>query len=352
MSVSIIVGGQYGFEGKGKIAHWLGMNHGCDYAVKTGGWNYFYYWKSIKDKDSNAEFKYKHFSSAINQENTTVYVFTSGSLIYSGTFFEELEERSLSKDRIIIDPFTRIIDKSGVQRLAKLHPAFEDFIGDTTMILGNAVDDAKKIIVEGSQGYGLSPVHSKEWDWSIPRDTTAAGVLSEVGLSPLDVDDIILVIRSYPVQKIGELHPPMKNKIDWHTIEKRSGGFAIKSFQDIASLENYAVSEFDSEMVKRAILVNNPTVVVLNHSDYFDASLPEMDDLSEKQVEEITKIEDEIGVKFDLIGNGPNTTIEYEDWLTDTTVSQLLNPLHTSDHYSNTMKYLFGDDYAIGTKNT
>ena len=71
MSVTIIVGGQYGSEGKGKVAHWVGMNYGCDYAVKTGTNNH------ENAALNNPDFKFKMFSSAVNENNTTTYVFLS-----------------------------------------------------------------------------------------------------------------------------------------------------------------------------------------------------------------------------------------------------------------------------------
>ena len=39
MPISIVVGGQYGSEGKGKIAHWLAKYQNANYAVRVGGPN-------------------------------------------------------------------------------------------------------------------------------------------------------------------------------------------------------------------------------------------------------------------------------------------------------------------------
>lgn len=325
MSVTIIVGGQYGSEGKGKVAHWVGMNYGCDYAVKTGTNNH--------DNVAliNPDFKFKMFSSAVNENNTTTYVFPAGCLIEKNSFFEEVKKRGLTKERLVVDPYAKIINKETFKddpgtRIAMAFPEFEEFLGDTKLILGKAVDEDKDIVIEGSQGYGLSPVHSEEPPWGVLRDTTAAGVLSEVGLSPLDVDNIILVIRSYPVLTWEHALQQMKNEIDWNAIAERCE--SVEPVQEdgvvgVTALQDSRVAEFDPEMVRKAILVNNPTHIALNHADYYDSSTKDTDDLSEYQVEKISEIEDFLDVKVDLIGNGSNNIIDYEDWLAVTTMEML-----------------------------
>lgn len=323
MSVTIIVGGQYGSEGKGKVAHWVGMNYGCDYAVKTGTNNH--------DNVAliNHDFKFKMFSSAVNENNTTTYVFPAGCLIEKNSFFEEVKKRGLTKERLVVDPYAKIINKETFKddpgtRIAMAFPEFEEFLGDTKLILGKAVDEDKDIVIEGSQGYGLSPVHSEEPPWGVLRDTTAAGVLSEVGLSPLDIDNIILVIRSYPVLTWEHTLQQMKNEIDWNIITERCESAELIQEDGVVgetSLQDCRVAEFDPEMVRKAILVNNPTLIVLNHADYYDASTRDIDDLSEKQIGEITKIEELLDVQIDLVGNGSDTLIKYDDLMMEPTLA-------------------------------
>lgn len=329
MSVTIIVGGQYGSEGKGKVARWVGMNYGCDYAVKTGTNNH------ENAALINPDFKFKMFSSAVNGNNTTTYVFPAGCLIEKNSFFEEVKKRGLSKERIVVDPYAKIINRETFKDNPEIYiaisfPEFKEFLGDTKLILGKAVDEDRDIVIEGSQGYGLSPVHSEEHPCGVLKDTTAAGVLSEVGLSPLDIDNIILVIRSYPVLTWEYTLEQMKNEIDWNTITERCE--SVEPIQEDGvvgetSLQESRVMEFDPEMVRKAILVNNPTHIVLNHADYYDSSTKDTDDLSEQQIEKISEIEDSLDVKIDLIGNGPDNIIDYEDWLAATTIEMLIGDI-------------------------
>ena len=70
-----------------------------------------------------------------------------------------------------------------------------------------ALNRKERVIIEGTQGFGLSVLHSPYYPKATSRDTTAAGFVSEAGLSPLDVDDIVLVIRAFPIRVPGNSGP-------------------------------------------------------------------------------------------------------------------------------------------------
>jgi len=63
------------------------------------------------------------------------------------------------------------------------------------------------VIIEGTQGFGLSLLHAADYPYVTSRDTTAAAFVSEAGLSPLDVDDIVLVLRAFPIRVGGNSGP-------------------------------------------------------------------------------------------------------------------------------------------------
>ena len=75
---------------------------------------------------------------------------------------------------------------------AKDATELKPYIQNTKAFLRSRLDKNKRIILEGTQGYGLSLLHSEHYPYVTSRDTTAAGFLSEAGLSPLDVDDVVL----------------------------------------------------------------------------------------------------------------------------------------------------------------
>lgn len=282
MSVSIIVGGQYGFEGKDKVACWSGMTRGCDYAVRV--------------TCSPIYEELLVMSSIIpivtNKEDTTIYVIPSGCVVIKDILLKEICDRNLTNERLVIDPYTLVKDdESNKKMFAKQWLELKDFIGDTKNLLGKAVDEDKDIILEGTSGYGLTSAYSGLSPEKVPTDSTAAGILAAVGLSPLDVDEIILVITAFPITYTSE--------------------------------NGFLNAPFDPVVVKESIMVNNPTFIVLTDVNKYDMKLSGVSDLSDKQIGEITKIEKSIDVHIDFIGNGPDTIIDYEKMLNDEAINIL-----------------------------
>ncbi len=84
------------------------------------------------------------------------------------------------------------------------------------------LDRRARVIVEETQGFGSSPLNARHFPYVTSRDTTASAFLSETGLSPLDVDDVSLVIRSFPIRVEGN-SGPLKDEINWATVSKELG---------------------------------------------------------------------------------------------------------------------------------
>ena len=72
------------------------------------------------------------------------------------------------------------------------------------------MDSGKKVLVEGTQGSGLSVYHSTFYPKATSRDTNAAGFISEVGLSPRLVSEIVLVFRTFPIRVAGVQAGPLR----------------------------------------------------------------------------------------------------------------------------------------------
>ena len=132
------------------------------------------------------------------------------------------------------------------------------------------------MVVEGTQGFGLSLLHGGFWPKATSRDTTAAAFLAEAGLSPLDVDDVTLVIRCHPIRVAGN-SGPLPGQTSWEHIAAEAG--TMEDIQELTTVTAKVrrVGRFDPEIVRRAIQANQPTRIVLNHLDYVD---PEVRDRS------------------------------------------------------------------------
>ena len=79
----------------------------------------------------------------------------------------------------------------------------DDFHKGVSAEVNSALDAGKKILIEGTQGFGLSLYHSEYYPRCTSRDTTAAGFLAEVGVSPKMVTEIVVVFRTFPIRVAG-----------------------------------------------------------------------------------------------------------------------------------------------------
>ena len=166
--------------------------------------------------------------------------------------------------------------------------------------LRDHLSDGKRIVVEGTQGFGLSLSESGYWPQVTSRCTTAAGALAEAGLSPMDVDDVTMVIRSFPIRVAGD-SGPLRNETSWKAISCERGlDRPIREFTSVTGLER-RVAKFDADVVKEALRFNAPSRVALNHLDYVGDEEDLWDETS-KVRRFIEGVQNTIGRKVDWFG--------------------------------------------------
>ena len=335
MPVSIIVGGQFGSEGKGKVAHYLAREMKACFAVRCGGPNSGH---TVIDEQGKVRIFQQLPTAAILPD--VKLAICSGSYIDLNILRREIKETNVDVGRLFIDPDAVIITddlkhreaESGlVPRIgstgsgtgaavaarinreesllfAKDIPEFKPFIANVPKILRNALDHHERVIIEGTQGFGLSPLHARHYPYITSRDTTAAAFLSETGLSPLDVDDVVLTIRSYPIRVAGN-SGDLPRETNWNEISRESG--ATQTFFELTSVTKKVrrVGGFDAKIVKQAIGINNPTRICLNHLDYVDAKVSQ-NVISPIAIDFLDHVEKIIFRKIDLIGVNPNMVIK------------------------------------------
>ncbi len=171
-----------------------------------------------------------------------------------------------------------------------------------------ALDRNRWIVIEGSQGFGLSLLHGGYYPKATSRDTTAATFLGEAGLSPLDVKDITLVLRAHPIRVAGD-SGELKGETSWAEIAKAAGLPPDYCERTTATKRIRRVGTFDPELVRRALDANSPTRIVLNHFDYVEAGV--RDHVFKAPAQEFLRmVETSIGRTLDWIGTGPATFVE------------------------------------------
>lgn len=331
MPVTVVVGGQFGSEGKGKVAKYLAETMGASVAVRCGGPNSGH---TVIDKQGNPII-FKHLPTASILPDI-ICVLCAGTYIDLDILREEIKVAGLAESRLLIDPNAVIItpeikareQASGLRTsigstasgtgeavierirrksltlLAKDVPEVKPYLHNVRVFLREELEKNKRIIVEGTQGYGLSLFHSPYYPKVTSRDTSAAGFISEVGISPLDVDDVVMTIRAFPIRVAGD-SGPLPNEICWEKVTEISGfSGKIEEFTSVTKKVR-RVGLFDEAIVKEAIITNRPTRIVLNHLDYIDSSITG-GFLSEKSIKFVNTISEKLSRKIDLVGLGRN----------------------------------------------
>ncbi len=335
MPVTVVVGGQFGSEGKGKVFHEFARRHGSSIAVRVGGSNSGH---TVIDSVGNVR-RFRTLPTASILPGT-ISVIAAGSYIDPSVLLKEVTETRLDPSRLLIDPNAVLItdehkhaeQKSGlretigstlsgtgaavVSRLLRNGTAqfaghddrLKPFIQNTRQFLRDRLKRGERIIVEGTQGFGLSPLHSADYPNVTSRDTTAAGFLSEVGLGPLDVDEVVMVLRAFPIRVAGN-SGPLPKEIDWETVRKESGYKNDITERTTVTDMVRRVARFDARVVRSAIEANSPNKIVLNHVDYVDSSCRTSHCLSHKAEQFVNSVEREIGAGIDFVGLGPSGVV-------------------------------------------
>jgi adenylosuccinate synthase len=176
-------------------------------------------------------------------------------------------------------------------------------------ILHGGLADGADVIVEGTQGFSLSLLHGPEYPFVTARDTTAAGFAAEVGLSPRDIECIVMVVRTYPI-RVGGPSGPLPNETSWDAIAASSGApSAIPEYTSVTKRLR-RVAEFDWNAVRSAADYNKPTalaVMGLDRLDYANRGVTRYEDLSSVARRFLDRVDFELGVPVEWIGTGFTT---------------------------------------------
>lgn len=250
MSVLIIVGGQFGDEGKGKIVDFLARD--ADVVARaTGGNNAGH--TVVVGKET---FKFHLLPSGIIDQKKNII--GNGTVIDPSVLvceIEELEKRGFAViPRILsISPNAHIIQQKHIEEDQAtgasvgttgrgIGPCYKDKIGrtgmrmeqfvnttrskeaqklkpfvvDTSLILHQAIAANKKILVEGAQGTLLDIDHGT-YPFVTSSNSSAGGACTGLGIGPSTVDNVIGIFKAY-ITRVGRGPFPTELGTDAQTL--------------------------------------------------------------------------------------------------------------------------------------
>ncbi len=325
MAATVVVGGFFGDEGKGKIISYLALRDDPEIVVRAGVGPNAGHTIQLGDR--------KFFlrmvpSGFVNQR--ALLLIGAGVLVNPKVLLKEVEETS-TKGRIGLDPQCAIIEDAHVRReeesvhlskrigstrsgvgacaadralrLAKLArdlPELSGFLMDVSGKIHEVLRSGGRVLVEGTQGTFLSLYHGT-YPYCTAKDVCASALCSDVGIGPKDVGDVIVTFKSY-VTRVGE--GPLEGQLPREEVERRGW----LEYGTVTRRERRA-APFNFELAKRAVMLNSATQIALTKLDVvFPEARGARDyrDLPAGAKEFIRMIESATGIPVTIIGTGPS----------------------------------------------
>lgn len=334
--VDVIVGGQYGSEGKGNIAYYLAPEY--DLLVRVGGPN------AGHKVPTTPIYTHRLLPSGTLANPDARLLIGPGATLDIPQLLKEIAECGVEAGGLFIDPQAMIIEDADIDaeknliagigstgkgggaaaarrimgrhgadppvRLARDVPELSAYIRPAAEVLDEAYRNGHRVLLEGTQGTALSAYHGS-YPHVTSRDTTTAGCLAEAGIAWSRLNRVIMVCRAYPIRVMSPVEStsgPMKQELSWEVISARSGvplDQLLDTEKGSVSLNQRRVAEFDWELLRSAAELNGATEIALTFADYLDLKNQEArryDQLQPGTILFIEEIERVAGASVTLIG--------------------------------------------------
>ncbi|WP_407497030.1 adenylosuccinate synthetase [Pseudooceanicola sp. MF1-13] len=297
--VDVLIGGQYGSEGKGNIVGHIAPEY--DLLIRVGGPNAGHQVYAEPSPE-----KYFHLPSGTQRAPNAKLLLGPGAVIYPPKLLQEISEHEVSIDRLTIDPQAMVITDAdreeeqenygsisstaqgvGVASARKMTGRSEykqdklkflardcaelaPYVGSARKLIADAIVQGQSILLEGTQGTSLS-LHHGPYPHVTTRDTSVSGCLADAGIAPSNVRKVIMVCRTYPI-RVGGPSGPMDYEVDMQTIHERSR-IPLDELRRVETTtttnRERRIAEFDWVQFKDSVQLNGPTDIALTFVDYF-----------------------------------------------------------------------------------
>ena len=336
--VDVLIGGQYGSEGKGNIAFYLAREY--DLLMRVGGPN------AGHKVPLPTPYTHRQLPSGTRANQRAKLLIGPGATIDPALLQREIAECGVEADRLYIDPQVMIIEPDDLKaeaalvtsiastgkgggsaasrrilgrsgnidppvRLARDVPELSAYIRPAREVLDDAYRNGHRILLEGTQGTALSLFHG-EYPHVTSRDTTTSGTLAEAGIGPRRVRRVILVARTYPIRvknpdTEGATSGPMSQEMTYEELSARSGvplAEIQKTETSSVSERQRRIAEFDWDLIRRSAELNGATDIALTFADYLDVKnqkAQRYDQLTDETIRFVEEVERVSGIPVSLI---------------------------------------------------
>ena len=323
MTSTVVVGGFFGDEGKGKIISYLAIKDNPAIIVRGGaGPN-----AGHTIRDGEKIYKVRMLPSGFLNKNAKVMI-GPGVVVNPEVLKKEINDFDAA-GRSFIDKHCGIIEETHLLRdskgelkekigstgsgtgpansdramrtlkLAKDFDSLSSLITDVPQEINSALSSNENVLIEGTQGTFLSLWHGT-YPFVTSKDVTASGICADIGIGPTKVDEVIVVFKSY-VTRVGT--GPLQNELSIEDAEKKGWS----EFGTVTGRQRRA-ADFDFKLASRAIMLNGATQISLTKLDVLFpecAGLTSFDDLTQNAKEFVKNVEEKLSLPVTIIGTGP-----------------------------------------------
>ncbi|MEW6231149.1 MAG: adenylosuccinate synthetase [Chloroflexota bacterium] len=324
MSVTIVAGGFWGDEGKGKVVAYLAIQDNPSHVVRAG---------VGPNAGHTIHFQGRKWvlrqvpSGFVNAQSRLLI--GAGVLLDPRVVQQEVSELGLS-GRLGIDGQCTVIEEEHIQqdrssehlakkvgttgtgcgpanearvrrqaRLARDLPELKPYLADVPLELHRTLKAGHHVLIEGTQGFGLSLYHGS-YPFVTSKDTTASAFCMDVGIGPTRVNQVIVVFKAY-VSRVGE--GPLSMPLSPEEVR-------VRGWEEFGAVTGRPrrIGEFDLELARRAVMINGATQVAVT---CLDKRFPECygttrrEQLSPAAEGFLAKIEGELELPVTMISTGP-----------------------------------------------
>lgn len=319
MSATVVVGGQYGDEGKGKILSYFAVHDNPDVIARGGvGPN-----AGHQVKYRGTTYSLRLVPSGFINEKARLLI-GAGVLVNPDVFLKEVNDFHLGK-RCGIDRRATLITKEYIEmdgtsansvkigttktgcgptasaRVSRTAPfvneekRLEPYLTDVV----KEVNAAKNLLVEGTQGFMLSNLYGT-YPFVTSKDVSAGTICADIGLGPKKVKDIIMVIKAYTT-RVG--NGPFPGEIPTEEAQK----LGYQEYGTVTGRARRTSPTLHYEDLKFAATVNSATYLAMTK---LDVRFPgcegkrKFSDLTSEARAFVEDTEKKVGIPVGLIGTG------------------------------------------------
>ena len=323
MGCTVIVGGAFGDEGKGKIISYIALNKNPKIAVRGGvGPN-----AGHTVVVGGHTLKLRMLPSAVVSDRVELMI-GAGVLVDPNILLKEIQE-TRSEGRTVVDYNSAIIEPRHIEidkqghlkekigttgtgtgpansdrimrsgRLAKDEPTLSKYVAEVALKVNSALDHNEDVLVEGTQGTMLSLYHGT-YPFVTSKDVSASAICSDVGIGPRRVSDVIAVFKSY-FTRVGA--GPLSGELS-------SEDTVSRGWQEYGSVTGRLrrAAPFDYELATRSIMLNSANKLAITKLDVVYPSCQGITDYAKLPSDAKKFIEDleaRLKVPIVYIGTGP-----------------------------------------------